>query len=289
MNKQKIRAETVSVRLGSIPCGTSTMSVPHTFHEKLLEARVNADQTVDAMSILLGLSPEDYEKLEAGKYPDDETLRRLCKIMGWNYYEAQRLIINEMISPQVKPGASARTSENPVPSPQPIFRPSGGGHAAVPHPTAPQHPVAPGRATTDTLSGRLREGRERMNQSKEIVALLLNITPEEYARIEQGQSPSDEVLRRISLVFNWNYLELVDLARSQQAHAFQPRMPAPAYRGATAHSGRLTQIHHEMATLFPKLAPSDQQNVLAQLELVRDTMRRHQVRPAGNDEARTGS
>ena len=262
------------------------MSVPHTFHEKLLEARVNADQTVDAMSILLGLSPDDYEKLEAGKYPDDETLRRLCKIMEWNYYEAQRLIINEMISPQAKPAAAARPSENPAPSSQPKFRPPGGvSSAATPSSNSP----APVRAASDTLSGRLREGRERMNQSKEIVALLLNMPPEEYARIEQGQSPSDEVLRRISLVFNWNYLELVDLARSQQAHAFQPRMPAPAFRGAMAHNGRLTQLHHEIASLFPKLAPSEQRTVLTQLELVRDTMRRHQVRHAEGDEARTGS
>jgi transcriptional regulator with XRE-family HTH domain len=265
------------------------MSVPHTFHEKLLEARVNADQTVDAMSILLGLSPEDYEKLEGGKYPDDDTLRRLCKIMGWNYYEAQRLIINEMISPQAKPPLSARTSEIQAKSPQPGFRPVGAGSGAATPALASPHPHPPVRAASDTLSGRLRETRERMNQSKEIVALLLNIPPEEYARIEQGQSPSDEVLRRISLVFNWNYLELVDLARSQQAHAFQPRMPAPAFRGSMAHNGRLTQIHHEIVSLFPKLALSDQQTVLAQLELVRDTMRRHQVRHADPDEARTGS
>ena len=265
------------------------MSVPHTFHEKLLEARVNADQTVDAMSILLGLSPEDYEKLETGKYPDDETLRRLCKIMGWNYYEAQRLIINEMISPQAKPAAPARSSEAAAPSSPSKFRPSGAGITAATPPALSPYTPAPVRAASDTLSGRLREGRERMNQSKEIVALLLNIPPEEYARIEQGQSPNDEVLRRISLVFNWNYLELVDLARSQQAHAFQPRMPAPAFRGATAHNGRLTQIHHEIASLFPKLAPPDQQTVLVQLELVRDTMRRHRVRHADTDEARTGS
>jgi transcriptional regulator with XRE-family HTH domain len=257
------------------------MSVPHTFHEKLLEARTTANQTVDAMSILLGLSPEAYERLETGKYPDDETLRRLCKIMGWNYYEAQRLIINEMISPQVKPAGPPRPADGSLgaSASSPAFR----------QPSAPPLPPPAPRAANDTLSGRLREGRERMNQSREIVALLLNITPEEYARIEQGRSPSDEVLRRISLVFNWNYLELVDLARSQQAHVFQPHMPAPAFRGATAHSGRLNQIHQEMASLFPRLSQSDQQTVLAQLELVRDTMRRHQLRQAETEQARTGS
>jgi transcriptional regulator with XRE-family HTH domain len=254
------------------------MSVPHTFHEKLLEARVHANQSVDAMAILLGLTPEEYERLESGKYPDDETLRRLCKIMGWNFYEAQRLIINEMISPHPK-GAPPRSE-----------RPSAAG--AFPEPPPAATAVAwqsPAQGVPDTLSGRLREARQRTGQSREILALLLRITPEEYDRLEQGQSPSDDLLRRISHVFNWNYLELVDLARSQLAHAFQPKLPAPPFRGATALNHKLHQIQTEMAALFPRLAFPDQQAVLAQLELVRDTMRRHQVRPAEPDEARAGS
>ena len=88
------------------------MAAPQTFHEKLLQGRIAANQTVDAMAILLNITAEHYEQLESGRYPDDETLRRLCKMMGWNYYEAQRLIINEMISPHHKAsGIPARTPE----------------------------------------------------------------------------------------------------------------------------------------------------------------------------------
>ena len=59
--------------------------------------------------------------------------------------------------------------------------------------------------------------------------MLLKIPLEEYERLEAGESPSDEVLRRISMVYNWNYLDLVDLARAEQAHVFQPRLPSPPF------------------------------------------------------------
>ncbi len=107
--------------------------------------------------------------------------------------------------------------------------------------------------------------------------MMLKISPEEYERLEAGESPSDEVLRRISMVYNWNYLDLLDLARAEQAHVFQPRLPSPPFAGSTAHLNRFNQISNDLGALFPKLSPPDQQSVLAQLELVRDTMRRHQI------------
>jgi transcriptional regulator with XRE-family HTH domain len=249
------------------------MPAPQTFHQMLLQARVNANQTVDAMAVLLNMSPEDYEHLESGKYPDDETLRRLCKLMGWNYYEAQRLIINEMISPHPKalPGTGAApTKASPAPKDLPVGTPT------------PTHQVTgPGiPRRNDPLGSRLRDARLNLGQSKDILALLLNCTTEDFDRYENGESPPDEVLRRMSLVFNWNYLDLTDAVRSQQAYAFQPRMPAPAFAGATALLGRLNQVVGEIGTLFTRLPQPDQHATLAQLELVRDTMRRHQVRPA---------
>jgi transcriptional regulator with XRE-family HTH domain len=256
------------------------MAAPQSFHEMLLQARVAASQTVDAMAILLNMSPEQYEQLESGRYPDDETLRRLCKMMGWNYYEAQRLIINEMISPHPKlaPGAAKRWTP---------LRPSpGAAGAGAP---APRERPTVAAAPSDTLGSRLREARARMGQSKEMGAMLLNCGVEDYERYERGDPPPDEVLRRMSLVFNWNYLELMDMMRSEQAHAFQPRLAAPPFAGATALLGRLNQVAGEITTLFARLSSADQQTVLAQLELVRDTMRRHQLRPAEPAPGRAGA
>jgi transcriptional regulator with XRE-family HTH domain len=246
----------------------------------LLQARVGANQTVDAMAVLLSMTPEQYEQLESGKYPDDETLRRLCKMMSWNYYEAQRLIINEMISPhpKVPPGVASRAVPPPVRAGSdhaPGLSPAGHHRMSLAHDRA-----ASGFGIQDHLSTKLREARLRLGQSKDILAMLLNCSVEDYERFEDGESPPDEVLRRMCVVFNWNYLDLVDAVRSQQAYVFQPRLPAPAYAGSTALLGRLNQIVGEISTMFSRLSHADQQTALAQLELVRDTMRRHQVRPS---------
>jgi len=259
------------------------MAAPQSFHEMLLQARVSANQTVDAMAILLNLSPDQYEQLESGKYPDDETLRRLCKMMGWNYYEAQRLIINEMISPHPKapPGGMAPRVTAPV-------RAGADGTPGLPAAARDRTGAAPA-FRNDQLSARLRDARVHLGQSKDILAMLLNCSNQDYDRFEEGESPPDEVLRRMCLVFNWNYLDLVDAVRSQQAHVFQPRLPAPAFAGSTALLGRLNQIMTEMASLFSRLSHADQQTSLAQMELVRDTMRRHQVRHSEPVASRPGA
>ena len=247
-------------------------SAPHSFHEMLLQSRVEANQTVDTMAVLLNMSPDDYERLERGKNPDDETLRRLCKLTGWNYYDAQRLIINEMISPNPKAPAAQPGQAAPLP----IMQSPSSPLTPTPAPLQQQPPKS-GARSHETLGNRLREARTSLGQSKDILSMLLKIPLEEYERLEAGESPSDEVLRRISMVYNWNYLDLVDLARAEQAHVFQPRLPSPPFAGSTAHLNRFNKISNDMTALFPKLSPPDQQSVLAQLELVRDTMRRHQV------------
>lgn len=247
------------------------MSNAHnTFHEMLITARVQANHTVDTMAVLLNMAPEDYERLERGKYPDDETLTRLCKLMGWNYYDAQRLIINEMIAPHPRPHDAEP-------------RPTAAGKAArqaVEHPAPPPRPSLTPAQQYETLAMRLREARAAVGQSAEIVAMLLKVTPEEYEQIENGKAPNDEVLRRISLVFNWNYLDLVEMVRAEQASVFQPSLPGRPFATSTAQLERLRRLTQDLLALFARLPRDDQQMMLAQLELVRDTMRRHQRRDA---------
>ncbi len=231
-----------------------------TFHELLRTTRQEAEQTVEVMAVLLNMSPEEYEALETWKYPDEETLKRLCLMMEWNYYDTQRLIINEMISPN-----------RPVPAAPPDAPQGEGGAPHAPQPAEYRH--AP---TMSTLGERLREVRLITGQSTEIIALMLNIDEEHYLRIEGGEQPSDEVLRRISLVYNWNYQDLISILRSEQARTFQPPRVGMPFLGSTAHTARFRQLSRELEALFNRLSDADQQMAIAQLELIRDTMRRHQ-------------
>ena len=234
-------------------------SSKRTFHELLSRTRQDADQTSEVMAVLLNMSAEDYEALESWKYPDEETLKRLCLMMEWNYYDTQRLIINEMISPRrPKPAAGDETGAMAAPQGMP-----GAGQT-------------PSGGVRNSLGERLREVRMITGQSTEIIALMLNIEEEEYNRLEEGGQPSDEVLRRISMVYNWNYQDLISVLRSEHAKSFQPSRVGMPFLGATAQTARFRQIGQELEGMFMQLSDSEQQMVLAQLELIRDTMRRQQ-------------
>ena len=232
-----------------------------TFHDLLSNTREEANQTIDVMAVLLNISAEEYEALETWKYPDEETLKRLCLMMEWNYYDTQRLIINEMISPRrpTAEGVPRDSANSPVaPDGVPQF-----GHP----------PTGKGR---NSLGERLREVRMITGQSTEIIALMLNLEEEEYLRLERGTPPSDEVLRRISVIYNWNYQDLISVLRSEHAKSFQPSRVGMPFLGSTVYKAHFRQISQELEGMFMNLSDTEQQMVLAQLELIRDTMRRQQ-------------
>jgi len=235
----------------------------NSFHELLRRTRQEADQTEEVMGVVLNMSAEEYRDLETWRYPDEDTLKRLCLMMEWNYYDTQRLIINEMISPRRPAPAGAGDQDAPHNDPAAQSRTARGG------PPAP----AAGR---NGLGERLREVRMITGQSMDIISLMLNIDEEEYKRLEEGMQPSDELLRRISMVYNWNYQDLISVLRSEHAKNFQPSRVGMPFLGSTAQSARLRQVIGEMEGLFVKLSDADQQMILGQLELIRDSIRRQQ-------------
>lgn len=226
------------------------------FHQLLREAREQARQSTEVMGILLNMEEDDYLAIERGEvYPDNETLKRLCMMMEWNYYDTQRMIINEI---SARPG-----------TPQP------GGEAAMRALQSVEveeaaHPAG----TPDSLGARLRQVRQTTGQSVEIIAMLLGVPPEHYQRLEAGESPADDLLRRISMVYDWNYYDLVSLLRTEQAGTLQPRRFGSPYPAASAGGSQLRTLLQEMESLFTGLSDKDQQFVLTQLELVRETLRR---------------
>jgi transcriptional regulator with XRE-family HTH domain len=232
------------------------MQKPRRFHELLREARERARQSTEVMGILLNIEEDHYRAIEDGAaFPDNETLRRLCMMLEWNLYDAQRLINNEVAA---RPGSARAGDEAALRALQSV-------------PLDGTAPPGPGR---DSLGARLREVRETTGQLVDIIAMLLGITAEQYRRLEAGEPPGDDLLRRISMVYDWNYLDLLSLLRTEQAHALQPHRIGSPYPGNSVQGLRLKSLVQELESLFASLPERDQQFVLTQLELVRETMRK---------------
>jgi transcriptional regulator with XRE-family HTH domain len=180
-------------------------------------------------------------------------------MLEWNYYDTQRTIANEI---STRPMAVAAAAGPPV---EAALRALQG---------TPEAGGARPASTPDNLGSRLRQVRESTGQSAEIIALLLGLNVAQYHRLEAGEAPGDELLRRISMVYDWNYHDLQALLRSQQARALQPRRLGSPYPGASASGQRLKALLQEVEGLFATLPDPEQQFVLTQLELVRETLRK---------------
>ena len=72
-------------------------------HEQIKQARVEADQNVEGMSLLLQINPEYYQQIESGDaVPDPELLKRISTLFGWNYHEILNREKNAQLS-QLQP------------------------------------------------------------------------------------------------------------------------------------------------------------------------------------------
>jgi transcriptional regulator with XRE-family HTH domain len=230
------------------------------FGELLREEREKAGQAQEVMAILLNIPPDQYAGMEAGTtLPDGETLKRLCMMLEWNLHETQRLIRNEMASP-----ARARALTPPS-------RDSTPG-ALQGHPLNPDG--SPGAAKVENLGSRLLEVRLSTGQTKDVIAALLNIPVEAYQRLEEGEAPSLELLRRISMVYNWNYHDLQTVLRTEQARDLQPRRVGNPFPSASLRADRLREVCRDIEAAFGNSPEPEQDMALAQLDLIRSTLKR---------------
>jgi hypothetical protein len=104
--------------------------------------------------------------------------------------------------------------------------------------------------------------------------MLLGISAEHYHRLESGEAPANDLVRRIAMVYDWNYYDVLVLLRSEQAHALHPARVGSPYPGASVQSQRLRALLHDLEGLFAGVPESQQGFVLSQLELVRETLRK---------------
>ena len=58
----------------------------------------------------------------------------------------------------------------------------------------------------------IREFREDIGQSKEGLALLMQLESDEYAMLEEDWIPPDDILQRLCVLFEWNYNDIKRLA-----------------------------------------------------------------------------
>ncbi|MEE8433173.1 MAG: hypothetical protein V3S64_00160 [bacterium] len=248
------------------------------FSDLLRDTREQAKQSTEVMAILLSMEESEYQALEQGvKLPDNETLKRLCMMMEWNYYDTRRLIANEMAVPNTTaPGVSEARVAEPL-----LGTESGGGFGNSPTMVALQSISGEesrfnGAKRFDSLGERLRDVRARTGQEVDIIAMLLNIKPDHYRRVESGEQPDGELLKQISIVYDWNYYDLISLLRSENAKELQPRQIGSPFPGGSPLVPRLKSLLGEMEGLFSRIPEKEQEMILSQLELVRETMRRGQ-------------
>jgi len=95
----EIQARLPKVEIPDIPDASPGVSL----HEQIKQARVEADQNVEGMSLLLQINPEYYQQIESGDaVPDPELLKKISTLYGWNYHEILNREKNEQLS-QLQP------------------------------------------------------------------------------------------------------------------------------------------------------------------------------------------
>ena len=129
-----------------------------------------------------------------------------------------------------------------------------------------------------SLGERLREAREEFSQPAEALALLLQISLELYEEIEQDLTrPSQELLRQICALFEWNYNEMVHQFRHQNRQLWQPAITR--LNSLEPHRvQKLQGLQDEIAIGWRELNQEQQDALLSQLELVRDTIDRWKLK-----------
>ena len=58
----------------------------------------------------------------------------------------------------------------------------------------------------------IKEFRLSIDQSVEAIALLMQMDPDDYARLEEDWIPPADILHRLCTLFEWNYQDISRLA-----------------------------------------------------------------------------
>ena len=233
----------------------SSASLP--FPQRLAQSRMDAGQTPEGMAMLLGVSEDYYLLLEENTQPDDDLLRRICGLFNWNYNEFLQKL-------RTRHHPLFSTSRPPF-SYDEIRRDENSGEI-------PQLPEIP---PSQPLNERIRQAREEVSQSIEGLALLLQLSPEYYEQIESGKiNPDEDLLKRISALFQWNFQDLIKEERRSSFQNFHLPQNLLKSRSLNDASREMKQVVRNISEDWGQLNLEQQRLLLNQLELIRDTMKR---------------
>jgi transcriptional regulator with XRE-family HTH domain len=76
------------------------------------------------------------------------------------------------------------------------------------------------------LNEMIRDFRNSIGQTVEGLALLMDLAPEEYEKLEEDWIPPDDVLERLCALFEWNFVEVRQLARRTPSRGSSPASEA---------------------------------------------------------------
>ena len=234
---------------------SSPASLP--FAQKLAQARMEAGQTPEGMAMLLGVSEDYYLLLEENTQPDDDLLRRICGLFHWNYNEVLQKL-------RTRNHPLYNTTRPPLSFDEMRMDEVSGSFPELPEIQAPQ-----------PLNQRIRQAREEVSQSIEGLALLLQLNPEYYEKLESGEiTPDEELLKKICALFQWNYQELIKEERRSSFKDFHLGQNQLKNRSLHDANRELKLVVRDINEDWSHLNREQQRLLLNQLELIRDTMKR---------------
>ena len=250
-NKESDSEETGDADTGQ----SSPASLP--FAQRLAQARMEVGQTPEGMAMLLGVSEDYYLLLEENTQPDDDLLRRICGLFHWNYNEVLQKL---------------RTRNHPLYS---TTRPPLYFDEMRMDGVSASLPKLPEIQAPQPLNQRIQQAREEVSQSTEGLALLLQLNPEYYEKMESGEiTPDEELLKKICALFQWNYQELIKEERRSSLKDFHLGQNQLKKRSLHDANRELKLVVRDINEDWSHLNREQQRLLLNQLELIRDTMKR---------------
>ena len=164
-------------------------------NEMIREFRESINQSVEALAMLLQLSPEEYNQLEENWNPPDPVLERICTLFEWNYQDIKRISLQGPFNedPDSEEEGDADTGQS---SP-----------ASLP------------------FAQKLAQARMEAGQTPEGMAMLLGVSEDYYLLLEENTQPDDDLLRRICGLFHWNYNEVLQKLRTRNHPLYSTTRP----------------------------------------------------------------
>ena len=159
-------------------------------NEMILEFREDIGQSIEGLALLMQMDPEEYARLEKDWIPPDDTLQRLCALFEWNYQDIKRLADvtpstrSSKTSPQIQKSASPNINSDKI-------------------------------ASTH-LANLIKDSREDAKHDAAGIATILGISVDYYHELENGVTPPDELLRKLCLLFGWNYNQILQKIKLKQ-------------------------------------------------------------------------